>query len=189
MTGPAQLAFLSKLDTTAAPPNTIFLFTANGTAKLAERFLSRCRVVEFTHEGLLDPARELLARIWRAETSAAAPDFEVMLRAAGFNLRTAITALEVELIAPSPPGRGKTLCAVFSGEAIATRSPRHDPRIPPAGTTLTREFKGKQIAVDVLADGGFRYSGRRFNSLSAIAREVTKANQNGYRFFRLKVAS
>jgi len=47
MTNPAQLALLSKLDATAFPPNTIFVFTCNGTDGLEPRFISRCRTVEF----------------------------------------------------------------------------------------------------------------------------------------------
>lgn len=101
MTRAAQLAFLSKLDTTAAPPNTIFLFTANATNLLEDRFLSRCRVVKFTHDGLLDPVCKLLAKIWTAETTAPAPDFAAIVTAADFNVRQAIMNLELEMIAPS----------------------------------------------------------------------------------------
>ncbi len=48
MTNAAQLALLSKLDATAFPPNTIFIFTCNSTDGLEPRFLSRCRVIEFS---------------------------------------------------------------------------------------------------------------------------------------------
>ena len=52
MTFAAQLAFLSKLDATAFPPNTIFIFTANSTDLLEKRFLSRCHVLKFGTEGI-----------------------------------------------------------------------------------------------------------------------------------------
>lgn len=104
MSRPAQLAFLSKLDTTAAPPNTIFIFTANASSLLEDRFLSRCRTVKFTTDGILDPAAELLATIWRAEAPAGreTPDFREIVREAGFNVRQAIMDLEMELLVPSP---------------------------------------------------------------------------------------
>jgi replication-associated recombination protein RarA len=40
MTPAAQVSFLSKLDATDFPPNTIFVFTCNGTDGLEKRFLS-----------------------------------------------------------------------------------------------------------------------------------------------------
>ena len=52
MTPAAQLAFLSKLDGTAYPPNTIFVFTCNGVDSLESRFLSRCRRVDFSSYGM-----------------------------------------------------------------------------------------------------------------------------------------
>ena len=103
MTLPAQLSFLSVLDSTAAPPDTIFFFTANSTKALEDRFRSRCRMVRFTNEGLEGQAEKLLARIWRKETKAAAPDFAAILRESGYNIRTALMALETEVIAPSSP--------------------------------------------------------------------------------------
>lgn len=100
MSRPAQHAFLSKLDTTAAPENTIFLFTANATGSLEDRFISRCRVLNFSHDGLLGPACDLLAEIWRKEAPPfPAPNFEAMLRAANFNIRQAIMDLELATIA------------------------------------------------------------------------------------------
>jgi hypothetical protein len=52
MSYPAQLAFLSKLDATAFPPNTIFIFTCNAIESLEKRFLSRCRMIEFSSYGM-----------------------------------------------------------------------------------------------------------------------------------------
>lgn len=103
MSRAAQLAFLSKLDTTAAPPNTIFLFTANATNLLEDRFLSRCRTIRFDTPDA-EQIEELLARVWRAESKAAAPDFSLIVEESKFNIRTALMILETELIAgPRPP--------------------------------------------------------------------------------------
>jgi DNA polymerase III delta prime subunit len=52
MTSAAQLALLSKLDSTDPAPNTIWIFTANETERLERRFLSRCKVLEFSSYGL-----------------------------------------------------------------------------------------------------------------------------------------
>src|SRR5262245_2561670 len=59
-----------------------------------------------------------------------------------------------------------------------------DPRLPPAGTVLTRSYKGEMVQVRVLADG-FEYRGTIFLSLSAVAKVVTGSHVNGFAFFRL----
>ncbi len=61
-------------------------------------------------------------------------------------------------------------------------SPARDPRLPRPGTMLVREHHGRDIVVTVLEDR-FEYDGRRYRSLSAIAREVTGSRWNGYLFF------
>ena len=61
---------------------------------------------------------------------------------------------------------------------------RFDPRIPPPGTVLSREFRDSTITVKILADG-FEYQGRRYGSLSAIATEATGTRWNGLAFFAL----
>jgi hypothetical protein len=62
--------------------------------------------------------------------------------------------------------------------------PSRDPRLPPVGNWIEREYKGQVLRVLVLADG-FEYEGRRYRSLSAIAKVVTDSHLNGYMFFRL----
>jgi len=62
---------------------------------------------------------------------------------------------------------------------------QRDPRLPRAGTTITREYKGKQLLVRVLEDG-FEYNGKPFKSLSALAMHITGAKaMNGFLFFQL----
>lgn len=60
----------------------------------------------------------------------------------------------------------------------------HDSRVPMPGSILVKEFKNRSIVVTVL-DNGFEWEGRRFNSLSAIAKEVTGTKWNGLLFFGL----
>jgi hypothetical protein len=54
-----------------------------------------------------------------------------------------------------------------------------------AGTRLIREWKGVDHCCIVL-DEGFEYQGRRFKSLSAVARTVTGTRWNGLKFWGLK---
>jgi Protein of unknown function (DUF2924) len=60
-----------------------------------------------------------------------------------------------------------------------------DPRNPVMGTKLIREWDGVEQTVTVLKDG-FDWRGRKFKSLSAVAREITGTRWNGYRFFGLR---
>lgn len=53
---------------------------------------------------------------------------------------------------------------------------------------LVREWNGVSHIVDRMEDG-FVYRGRTYNSLSAIAREITGARWSGPRFFGLKRAA
>jgi hypothetical protein len=62
---------------------------------------------------------------------------------------------------------------------------RSDPRLPPLGTFLTRQFRGQGVVVEVL-ENGFRYQERVYKSLSAVARQVTGVQWNGFAFFALK---
>ena len=62
-----------------------------------------------------------------------------------------------------------------------------DPRKPIPGTRLLREWDGAEHSVTVLRDG-FDWQGRKFKSLSAVARAITGTQWNGYRFFGLREA-
>jgi hypothetical protein len=59
-----------------------------------------------------------------------------------------------------------------------------DPRLPAPGTRLCRQFHGQIVSVEVL-EKGFRYQERVYRSLSAVAREVTGVQWNGFAFFAL----
>lgn len=60
-----------------------------------------------------------------------------------------------------------------------------DPRKPIAGTKLVREWNGVEHTVTVMRDG-FEFDGRKYKSLSAIARAIAGTRWNGYRFFGLR---
>ena len=63
-----------------------------------------------------------------------------------------------------------------------TTTPRR--RLSP-GTRLVRSWGGNTHNVTVV-DGGFDYRGKRYHSLSVIAREITGARWSGPRFFGLE---
>lgn len=101
MSYPAQLAFLSKLDATAFPPNTVFVFTCNATENLEKRFLSRVRTIEFSSYGMGNDIAGLLEKVWAKETgnSAERPNFARLVKDATNNVRDALMGLELELMA------------------------------------------------------------------------------------------
>ena len=74
------------------------------------------------------------------------------------------------------------------GERVQTTGDRNgrepDRRLPLAGASLTRKWKGRTVLVEVLAKG-FRYENRRYSSLSAIATAITGTRWNGLAFFGL----
>lgn len=55
---------------------------------------------------------------------------------------------------------------------------------PIAGTRLIREWQGASCEV-VVGVEHFEYQGRRYKSLSSIARAITGTNRNGWAFFGL----
>ncbi len=99
MSSAAQLHFLSKLDATAFPPQTIFVFTCNTTDGLEPRFLSRTRQIEFSSYGLAGEATRLLESIWQREaTEAPTPNFARIVKDSSNNIRDALMCLETELL-------------------------------------------------------------------------------------------
>jgi len=90
---------------------------------------------------------------------------------------------DLRVRAPGPSRRRLPTSAPRNGHTDASRQ-RRDPRLPPVGELLVREFRGMAVAVRVLEDG-FEYQGRRYASLSTIACEAAGTRWNGYRFFEL----
>ena len=79
-----------------------------------------------------------------------------------------------------------------SADDAGAKATGHVPRagqrgraIPAPGTVLTRLYKGRLLEVTVLAVG-FAYEGRRFATLSAVAKYVTGSHWNGHHFFGLR---
>ncbi len=58
-------------------------------------------------------------------------------------------------------------------------------RLPVAGTRLVREWRGERHEVIILPEG-FEFAGRKWGSLTAIARQITGTHWNGPAFFGLR---
>jgi len=111
MTKAAQNAFLSLLDSTEAPKDTVFIFTCNDVKGLEPRFLSRTRVLEFDLAPDAAEAVQFLTKVWKAETTAGVPDLDALFTACSSNLRDCLMKLEIKIAMHPPaevqPKRGK----------------------------------------------------------------------------------
>jgi len=138
MTHAAQLAFLSLLDATAHPPNTIFVFTATDTELLEPPFLSRCLTLNFGTVGIDQALAHFLAGISRKETGRKnGINFAAIAKASEGNVRDALMKLELEIMAGGvpeeerqPPPRlavrqaFQTVYQERAAKAVATRNRR-----------------------------------------------------------------
>ena len=93
-----------------------------------------------------------------------------------------------ELAYGGPERETRRMLELLADEVEGHNRRKHqiaDPRNPVAGTKLLRKWDGIEHTIIVLKDG-FDWKGRRFKSLSAVAREITGTRWNGYRFFGLR---
>ena len=68
---------------------------------------------------------------------------------------------------------------------VTRKSMVADPRNPIVGTRLVREWDGAEHTVTVLRDG-YEWQGRKYRSLSSVAKAITGTNWNGFRFFGMR---
>ena len=129
----------------------------------------------FGHESRSNHKQFLVRRIaWRLQANA---EGELSERA---RERALLLAEEADLRIRAPE-------SFLREVSRAAGKHRGDPRLPAAGTRLTREFRGESICVEVL-EKGFRYEDNIYKSLSAVARTVTGTQWNGFLFFGLKAS-
>jgi hypothetical protein len=74
---------------------------------------------------------------------------------------------------------------VLISKTPGTPRPRSARNGPVVGTRLIREWRGVEQRGTLLADG-FEWEGRRYKSLSAVARAITGTRWNGPVFFGLR---
>ena len=100
MTDKAQLALLSKLDSTGRIDGCVFVFTCNSTERLEARFLSRCLQIEFSSYGMAVDIAAYLENVWHSEGgNGNGPDFARLAKDCRNNVRDCLGRLEVELLA------------------------------------------------------------------------------------------
>ena len=122
---------------------------------------------------------ELRAR-WREIYRVAAPDIgpDLLRRGIAYRLQErrqgGLTSLTRRDVARLIKQLGK-------GEGELARSPAS----LKMGTRLVRSWRGKMHHVLIL-DEGFEYDGRRYQSLTQIAQDITGAHWSGPRFFGLR---
>ena len=75
----------------------------------------------------------------------------------------------------------------LSADATTAAHRQRKSRLQP-GTRLLREWRGRRYEVIVL-ERGFLYDGKKYRSLSAIARVITGSGWSGNRFFGLPAAT
>jgi len=104
-------------------------------------------------------------------------------------LADVINPLTEAVIAASRRGASKPAGTAMPHDRGASRACRRitrnrSIRRPQSGTVIQRIYQGRRISVHVREDD-FEYDGRRYRSLSAIAKAVTGAHWNGWLFFGL----
>lgn len=88
---------------------------------------------------------------------------------------------DARVLAPREP-KPKQVIAVGPNQQVTTLPQAQ--QLPPPGSIITREYKGRSIQVRVLATG-FECEGTTYKSLSAVAKAITGQHCNGFHFFRL----
>lgn len=121
-----------------------------------------------------------LRATWREQFRRPAPDMGPGLLRRGISWR-----MQSRLHGGVPPSATRTIeRACRKLEKTGSVTSTHHIAIKP-GTRLVREWQGKTYHVLVLGDG-FEHDGRRYASLSQVARDITGAHWSGPRFFGLQ---
>ncbi len=129
----------------------------------------------------MSPAQ--LRAAWREQYRKPAPDIGPDLLRRGISWK-----IQARVHGGLPPSTRKKIAAAHRWlERTGSVSSPRDLAIKP-GTRLVREWQGRTYHVLVL-DSGFEHGGRRYSSLSQIARGITGAHWSGPRFFGLKKPS
>lgn len=118
------------------------------------------RIQELTEGGLSELARRKIAEL--------SPKSPIRRR-----LLALVPSAETAVMAPATPRA--------SPIAAAAPKPR-DARLPPPGTTIQKTHNDIAHEVRILVDGA-EYLGKKYGSLSGVARAITGTNWNGFLFF------
>ena len=158
--------------------------TAQHTAACPSK--SQCRGdrtagdLEATIRELADLPRPDLTERWRQLYRAAPPkgiSRPLLFRAVAYGM-------QVKRYGGLKPAVRRQLRKVADGDPTRAAANLNSARIAP-GMRLIREWNGSSHVVEVV-DGGFVWNGKRYGSLSAVARAITGARWSGPRFFGLE---
>jgi hypothetical protein len=132
-------------------------------------------------EELIERPVHALREVWRLRLDSEPPKFksrEVMARLLAWKIQAeANSGLDASTA-------GKLHEIADALERDGTYEPKLRRRLP-TGVVVTREWKGVIHKVSIVA-GGFTYQGKKYESLSVIARVITGTRWSGPRFFGLE---
>ena len=130
---------------------------------------------------LLELSSEELVRLWTAQFGVA-PRFRVRR---DFMIRCLAYRMQEEEHGALAPATRKRLRQLASRLLTTPSALLVDVPIAKPGTRLVRQWRGEAHSVTV-ADKGYLYRGKRYASLSIIARQITGTRWSGPAFFGLK---
>lgn len=132
--------------------------------------------------GLPDLSIEEMRALWRElfGSENPTPNRQFMERRIAYKLQE----IEFRKVDPNLLDRNKRRIKALVETGKARKLDR-DIRLVP-GTVLTREYQGIEHRVTVAQDGQYEFEGRRYPSLSMIAREITGTRWSGPLFFGVK---
>ncbi len=136
--------------------------------------------LDATIRELADLPRPELIEHWRQLYRAEAPkgiSRPLLIRALAYGMQVKRTG------GLKPAVRRQLRKVADSGSAQAAANLKSEKVAP--GMRLIREWNGSSHVVEVV-DGGFVWNGKRYGSLSAVARAITGARWSGPRFFGLE---
>jgi Protein of unknown function (DUF2924) len=103
-----------------------------------------------------------------------------------FLTRAVVYRLQEQAFGGLKPSTRRQLARVAEETAGGSSPNKPHSRKAQAGTILVREWQGNAHRVTVL-DDGFAFNGKRYRSLSEVAREITGSRWSGPRFFGLSL--
>ena len=136
--------------------------------------------LEATIRELADLPRPDLTERWRQLYRAAPPkgiSRPLLIRAVAYGM-------QVKRTGGLKPAVRRQLRKLADGGSTRAAENLNSARIAP-GMRLIREWNGSSHVVEAV-DGGFVWNGKRYGSLSAVARAITGARWSGPRFFGLE---
>jgi hypothetical protein len=105
-----------------------------------------------------------------------------------FMIRAIAYRLQEKAFGGLKPSTQRLLARVAEETASGRSSKRPPVRKAETGTILVREWQGATHRVTVLREG-VSFKGKRYRSLSEVAREITGSRWSGPRFFGLRLPS